>query len=277
MSMTYTQHIYVDSRTITKFARTSCYVYGYIEGNYWSYSTNDGRLVATFTLPPSDDPNEHFDTDSSWRAPVGYDGSTYTWAMSNGYYWNWGVEDRWRGKTVDVLIGPEELEAEKDISVFFDIPVRNGSDVVTHTVRLQFIVHIFHELDYTVERDVDGLDVWSDDLDSTASKILVNRESIMSSLDDIIFTSYLERPGRPDYGSPVPKAIWSTITASMAEDLLDRTVEAVSRWEPRVLVDKKRAGLDIGRSSSTATITIPLTIRQSAKKVLYRRRFSYGS
>lgn len=277
MSMTYTQHIYVDKRAITKFARTSCYVYGYIAGNYWSYSTNDGHLVSTFTLPESDDPSEHFDTDPNWKAPIGYDSSTYTWAKSNGYQWNWGVSDRWRGKTVDVLIGPEELEAEKDISVFFDIPVRNGQDVVSHTVRLQFIVHIFHDLDYTVERDTDGLDVWSDDLDSAASKILVNRDSIMSSLDDIIFTSYLERPGRPDYGSPVPKAIWSTITESMAEDLLDHTVAAISKWEPRVLVDKKRTGLDIGRSSSTATITIPLTIRQSAKKVLYRRRFSYGS
>lgn len=270
--MSLIQHVFIDTKSLGKYPVVSVYASGQAGGQAWYYSATDAIQVSTISLS---DPTEHFTPDSSWIPAVGFDGQApHIFARSNGSYW---ASSPAQGRTVDLAVGPEYFDQDMDITLFFDIPVMNASGVLLRTERVMFVIHLFSDLDYSCEIGQDGIEVWGDDLSTDAQKILYNSDSISSSLDDIIFTDYGERPGRPEYGSPVPKALWSTITSAKAEDLLDRTIAAITRWEPRVAVDKARSGLNIDRALTTVIVTIPITIRQTAKKVLYRRKFSYGS
>lgn len=120
----------------------------------------------------------------------------------------------------------------------------------------------------------DGIDVWAIDIDSSCEIESLNGNAIDTSITDILFTNEGERPRRINYGSPIPRAIWSNITTAMAENLLDKTIEVLARFELRIFIDRARATMTIDRKRHTVILTIPYSVRENQKKYLYRKKFS---
>ena len=120
-----------------------------------------------------------------------------------------------------------------------------------------------------------GTDVWAIDLTADCNAEALNADAISVSITDIIFTATGERPRRTSYGSPLPRAMWHNIDSAMAETLLDKTTEAIARWENRIRIDRQRSSMMIDKPNHAVTLTIPYVVLDSQKKVLYRKKFEY--
>ena len=120
----------------------------------------------------------------------------------------------------------------------------------------------------------DGIDVWAIDIDSMCESEALNGNAIDISITDILFTNEGERPRRLNYGSPLPRILWNNIDTAMAENLLDRVIESIARYEKRVAIDRTKATMTIDRKRHSVVLTIPYYVRENQKKYLYRKKFS---
>lgn len=120
----------------------------------------------------------------------------------------------------------------------------------------------------------DGIDVWAMDIAGDCESESINGDAVSQSITDIIFTAQGERPRRTNYGSPIPRMIWNNIDSATAETLLDKVIEAVTRYERRVSIDRRRTSMTIDRKKHTVFLTIPYAIIENQKKYLYRKKFA---
>ena len=119
-----------------------------------------------------------------------------------------------------------------------------------------------------------GIDVWAIDIEADCESEAINGDAVEASITDIIFTAQGERPRCTNYGSPIPRIIWNNLDSATAETLLDKVIEAVTRYERRVSIDRRRASMTIDRKKHTVFLTIPYAIIENQKKYLYRKKFA---
>ena len=120
----------------------------------------------------------------------------------------------------------------------------------------------------------DGVDVWALDIADDCESERTNGNAIDASITDILFTAQGERPRRTNYGSPIPRILWSNIDSALAENLLDRVIEAINRFERRVAVDRQRASMTIDKPRHMVFLTLPYSVIENQKQYLYRKKFA---
>lgn len=84
-------------------------------------------------------------------------------------------------------------------------------------------------------------------------------DGIDSSLRTILSTAPGERVMRPDFGCAIWELIFDPLNHNTVGLLAQRVREAVSRWEPRV--DLERVDVTVGSSGADATIDLVYRVK----------------
>ncbi len=88
----------------------------------------------------------------------------------------------------------------------------------------------------------------------------LNDEAINVSIENILSTSFGERIFLLEFGSPLYGLLFENINEQNGEQLLDKGIESIEKWEDRVIILKDRARLEILYSSNALILTLPYTI-----------------
>ncbi len=91
-------------------------------------------------------------------------------------------------------------------------------------------------------------------ISSTTGKSLAGIDHLRQSVRDILATPLGSRVMRRDYGSRLFELVDRPLTPALLVEIYAATVEALIKWEPRLLVDTVRADtVGPGRVSLTLT------------------------
>ena len=117
-------------------------------------------------------------------------------------------------------------------------------------------------------------DDWAYDLPIKviSSGELVNEDVINQSIEMILATLRGERLFNPPFGSDFSNRLFDIMDDSFYEKMLDDTVEAIKRWEDRIVVLESDVRLKINPDENSASITIPYVIKQRRIKAEFKKK-----
>lgn len=79
-------------------------------------------------------------------------------------------------------------------------------------------------------------------------------EAALAAADVILSTEPGEVEMQPEFGSPLARLAWEPNDAALAQEMRAATDGSLSRWEPRLLVD--RTTIEQDARSTTATVSL---------------------
>jgi len=104
--------------------------------------------------------------------------------------------------------------------------------------------------------------VYSDlnQVDPTDDQQVVDISSIYQSIGNILSTPIGTRLFVPEFGSELEMLLFEPMDDITEAKIYDAVVEAIQRWEPRVLVDYGKTTVEADEDNHTYTITISFII-----------------
>ena len=90
----------------------------------------------------------------------------------------------------------------------------------------------------------------------------------------ILTTLRGERLFNPAFGSDFTLRIFDTIDENMLEQLIDDTVGAIKRWEPRITIIESAVSLVVRPDSNAVFISIPYVINGRNIKATFEKQMS---
>jgi len=101
---------------------------------------------------------------------------------------------------------------------------------------------------------------------------IVNEDVINQSIEMILATLRGERLFRPSFGSDFSRRLFDIMGDEFYNKLLDDTVEAIKRWEDRIVVLEDLVHLFVDDDNNSVTLTIPYIIKQRRIKAEFKKK-----
>jgi phage baseplate assembly protein W len=78
---------------------------------------------------------------------------------------------------------------------------------------------------------------------NTAPELALDLVAVNNSIENILSTPIGSRPMQRDYGSQLYYFLMEPIDAKTEEDIRVSIIQALAKWEPRILIDKKQTSV----------------------------------
>jgi uncharacterized protein len=117
-------------------------------------------------------------------------------------------------------------------------------------------------------------DDWAFDLSKNMFSLgeLKNIDVINQSIEMILSTSYGERIFNSSFGCNLQNALFENLTQSSGEKIIDDAVEAIKRWEDRIIILEDQIQLVINQDTNSMVFNIPYVIKASGKKSFFKKK-----
>ena len=115
---------------------------------------------------------------------------------------------------------------------------------------------------------------WATDLslDPFTNGEIYHEDVINQSIEVILSTLLGKRLFNLTFGSDFPRRIFDTLDSATSEKLLDDVVEAIKRWDNRLVIIDREVELTIDPDNNKALIVVPYIIPFIGKKAIFRRK-----
>ena len=114
-----------------------------------------------------------------------------------------------------------------------------------------------------IEKIKQYADEWAFDmkLNGIKSDGLINTDVIDQSIEMILATPLYSRLFNLSFGSNFSLRIFDNASPSTLKQVMRDTLDAIERWEDRILITRTDVSLDIQTDTNTIVLTIPYTIK----------------
>ncbi len=119
-----------------------------------------------------------------------------------------------------------------------------------------------------------SIDKWASDLDIDIIKNgeIFDVNVINRSIELILGTTYGERLFNPSFGSGLQLRLFEGITTTNAESILDEAIEAIKRWEDRILILQSSSKIILDMSNNSITLVIPYIIKKTGVNSTFKKK-----
>lgn len=106
--------------------------------------------------------------------------------------------------------------------------------------------------------------IWADDLDKNSLRVgeIDNVDVINQSIEMILATPLGTRLFNLGFGSDFSLRIFDNMDIQTMERLLKDTIDAIGRWEDRIVIIKDKVSFISDADRNTLTLTIPYYLKQ---------------
>lgn len=113
------------------------------------------------------------------------------------------------------------------------------------------------------ERIKEYADEWAYDMEINGYKGdgIVNIDVINQSIEMILATPPRSRLFNLNFGSTFSLRVFDNITESALQNVLNDTIEAIKRWEDRIVIIQSLVTLDAKSDENTILLTIPYIVK----------------
>jgi len=117
---------------------------------------------------------------------------------------------------------------------------------------------------------------WAFDLsiESIKDGEIKNFDVINQSIEMILTTLPGERLFNPTFGSNFQLRLFDTMDKDFLELLLNDTVDAITKWEPRIMILDKEVRLNIYSNNNSAMILIPYIVKENRMKAEFKKNIT---
>lgn len=100
-------------------------------------------------------------------------------------------------------------------------------------------------------------------------------EAINESLENIILTNFGELLfGFMGFGTNVITEVFSNVSSRSTESIKSKVITAITKWEPRVIVDQSNVRVVIDDENHTFNLSVPYVIKSSGELATFKRILS---
>lgn len=99
-----------------------------------------------------------------------------------------------------------------------------------------------------------------------------NADAINNSIENILLTFTGERIFLPFFGSPLGFVIFENLNDVNGEQILDEIINAIKRWEKRIIIIENEVELNILKDQNAITLVIPYIINRNGLKATFSRK-----
>lgn len=119
-----------------------------------------------------------------------------------------------------------------------------------------------------------SIDKWASDLDIDIIKNgeIFDVNVINRSIELILGTTYGERLFNPSFGCGLQLRLFEGITTTNAESILDEAIEAIKRWEDRILILQSSSKIILDMSNNSITLVIPYIIKKTGINSTFKKK-----
>jgi phage baseplate assembly protein W len=89
-------------------------------------------------------------------------------------------------------------------------------------------------------------------------KIAINVDSVVTSIDNILRTSFGERVMRPEFGSNLHSMIFENTNSTMMDFLSRQLKDTIERWDNRVAIDELKYFEDPDKNSISIEVSFAI-------------------
>lgn len=98
---------------------------------------------------------------------------------------------------------------------------------------------------------------------------------LSQSIEMILTTMFSERLFNPNFGTPLAGYLFEFIDEGSGEQILDKVIEAIGRWEDRVTVITNSATLTILDDDHSIILDIPYVIKRSGTTSTFKKKILF--
>jgi phage baseplate assembly protein W len=109
-------------------------------------------------------------------------------------------------------------------------------------------------------------------LDTFRDGEIYNEDVINQSIEMILMTKFGKRLFNSSFGSSFQARIFDNMSIDYGNKLLDDTVEAIKKWDNRIVISESDVRLVIDPDRNMASLTIPYTIRATGVKASFNKK-----
>lgn len=103
-----------------------------------------------------------------------------------------------------------------------------------------------------------------------------NEEAINLSIENILSTMFGERIFLLEFGSPLFGTMFENLNEENGEELLDKVIQSIEKWEDRIFIFKDRAEMQILYDDNTLILTIPYSIIQNNIRGTFKKKIVFS-
>lgn len=104
---------------------------------------------------------------------------------------------------------------------------------------------------------------------------VTNRDAIEQSIEDILGTSYGERPFMPTYGSILPLQTFESFTGNYGEQVLDSLLDSIELWEDRIVLSRDKSFVEYNVDANSINLGIVYTMKKTGITTSFNRNITF--
>ena len=111
--------------------------------------------------------------------------------------------------------------------------------------------------------------------DPQSKPVLFEIEPIYQSIHNILATRKTERLFNPEFGSSIKDVIFEPIDDVTEQLIFNRIIEAIEKWEPRVIILYSESGVEALVDEHKFNVTIAFKVRGYEEVYEFKGVYSY--